>query len=470
MSLYRLLPICALTLILGCKPMPAYRTPAATTPTEWKEASPQAGEELSVCEEWWSIFQDPFLDDLESRALRNSPTLEAAVWQAVEARALARVASSPLYPSVAFAPTTLNQLSLSNNGGYSPHGDPFLERVKTTQYTLPIDVFYEFDLWGHLRYGADAGFANAQAKQAAWHAARLSLTASVAEAYFTVRSLDATTLVLQDAIIVRTHAYEIALSRFEAGLANYEDVARAQTELATAQAELSETLRLRALEEHLLAVLVGEVPSCFCQATFPLQGTPPHIQPLLPCEVLLRRPDVAEADRRIATLYAEEGVAYTSLFPSIAITTQLGLASPQLSNLWDWKARLWTVAWEGFQTIYDGGRKCADIAAAKARVQQAVSQYSNTVLVSFQEVEDALASLYWQQRQLEEWDAAIAAAAVATELAVERYEKGLVTYLDVVDARRTLLNAQLNATRASGNRFLATVQLAKALGGGWQPE
>ena len=451
--------------------MPDYHTPMIANPVDWKEPVSQEGQKLSVFEEWWSIFHDPILDELQTKALQNSPTLQEAVWQAVEARALARAARSPLYPSVALAPSTLNRLSLSNNGGYrTPHGEPILERVKTTQYTLPVDVFYEFDLWGHLRYGAEAGFANAQAKQEAWHTVRLSLTASVAEAYFTLRNLDASTQVLQEAIIVREHAFDIAQSKFDSGLVNYEDVARAKTELATAQADMSETLRLRALEEHLLAFLIGELPACFCQASFPLYGCPPHIQPQLPSEVLLRRPDVAEAERRVATLYAEEGVAYTSLFPSIAITTQLGLASPQLSNLWDWKARLWTVAWDGFQTIYDGGLKCADIAAAKARVHQAVCQYRNTVLVSFQEVEDALSNLYWQKHQQDEWDAAVEASTIAAELAAERYDKGLVTYLDVVDARRTLLNAQLNATRANGNRFLGTVQLAKALGGGWQPE
>lgn len=467
--------LCLLGIVLltACRPIPLYVPPITLVPNDWKEGPEMPLKTEVNGENWWLIFNDSVLNDLEKLALANSPTLEAAAWNAEQAWSVARASISPLIPNIGFAPSAYNQvqqqqIQLPGATTKLALDIPNSIRFKNAQYTLPIVTSYEFDLWSKFRYGMEAAFANSEAQQEAWKGARLSLTAAVANAYFTIRGYDAEEKVLKDTINVRQAAFEVNSARFKAGIVNYADVSRAETEVWLAKADLAETYRLRALQEHLLAVLIGEFPLCYTQDKNPLSDHPPYAAAVLPSEVLLRRPDIAEAERNMASLYAIEGQTYSRLFPSLALSLQLGLSSPFLSELLDWRSRLYSLAWESFQTIFDAGKKENDIAAATADFNASFCQYTNTVLTAFEEVEDALSSLKWQKETLDALDKAVETATISTLIASERYTRGLVTYLEVVDAERTLLETELNAVRVLRNRFISTVNLIKAIGGSWE--
>jgi outer membrane protein, multidrug efflux system len=416
-------------------------------------------------ENWWDFFHDPVLNDLEALALQNSPTLNGAIWKYQEALAIAKGSVSPLFPSIDFVPNTINQSQLTSDF-YSSSGSRFQERFKMTQYTLPFLTTYEFDLFSKNKYGSEAAFADAEAQNEAFLGAQLTLTAAVAKTYFNLRMHDAEEEVLLQTIKIRQDAFEINQSRFDAGLLNYSDVSKAETELFIAKADLSEIRLMRAKAENLLAVLVGEYPATFWQPSQPLTGPPPQIAPILPSEVLQRRPDIKKAERELAAAHANLGVAVSTLFPSLAISTQIGLSSSLVGELFDWKARFFSLAWNGLQTVFDAGAKQEDIKAAEAQVNQVLNHYTETVLIAFQEVEDALAAIRWQNQALIDYEHAISSTELSLSISQERFDKGFVIYLEVVDAERILLETQLAALRVQGQRFLATVDLIKAMGGG----
>lgn len=474
------LPFLIFFLLIGCRPIPPYKPPDFALTENWKEGKGEAIDDPNNRpEKWWHLFNDSRLNELEERALDNNPNLEATLWRISEAWATAQAAASPLYPNISFAPNTSNQLQLIKIPGYSgtpvnplvptPSVSP-LQRFKSTQYNLPFTASYEFDLWYKLHYEAEAAFANAEAQENAWRAAQLTLTGAVANSYFTIRIHDSEEKILIDTIRVRTEALEINRTRYEAGLINYADVSRAETEMWLAKVDLSRTLQLRALQEHLLATLTGDIPAEFNLKALPLTGDPPIVIPIIPSEVLLRRPDLNQAERELAAFYAEEGYAYATLFPSLSIDTAIGYSSPILGELLSWKARFFSLAWTSLQTIFDAGKKQADVAAARARFQQSLYRYSDRVLNAFKEVENALSSLKWEELSLKELLKAVDSAQTSTDLANERYDRGLVTYLEVVDAERTLLDTQLNAVRVRGDRFIGTIDLIKSLGGSWSNE
>lgn len=469
-----------LAFLSGCRPIPPYTPPLFQVPSAWKEASSTNSETSQLTENiWWSVFNDSLLNDLITKGLENSPTLASAAWKTSEAWAIAQASLSPLYPTVLFAPGTSNNIQLINTSGFSPLtttagqatalNSAFspLRRIKTTQYNLPFITSYEFDLWGKFRYGAESAYANAEAQEDAWLAVRLSLTTAIANAYFTIRTYDAEEKVLINTINSRTEAFEINQIRYKAGLINYADVSRAETEVWTARADLSFTKNLRAQQEHFLAVLIGQAPSSFEQQSLPLEGAPPLISAILPSEVLQRRPDLNQAERELASLYAQEGFAYASLFPSLSISTELGYSAPIVGELLNWKARLFSLAFDGLQTLFDAGKKEADIKAARARFEQSINSYSDKILSAFKEVENALSGIKWQEKVFNEYSHAVESAQISKDLASERYTRGLVSYLEVVDAERTLLATQLNMVRAQGDRFISTVDLVKSIGGSW---
>lgn len=467
-------------LLIGCRPIPPYQPPVFNTPDHWKEkkdeesaSTPAAYEGL---ENWWDIFNDSSLDELEEQGLKNNPTLEIATWRIIEAKAEIIRAQSFLYPNILFNPNTFNQLQLTRFPEITADTtnttnpfiiDPVLQRFKTTQYNIPFLFSYEFDLWNRLGYGVESTRATAQAQEEAWRTTQLSLTAAIATAYFSIRIHDAEEKILRDTIRSRTEAFEINSIRYKAGLINYSDVSRAETELWLAKVDLSQVLLVREQQEHLLATLIGESPAFFNQSFHPLSGDPPNIIPILPSEVLLRRPDLTQAERELASFYAQEGVAVATLFPSLSIDTQIGFSAPVVGELLSWKARFFSLAWTSFQTIFDAGRRQADIIAAKARVNQALNHYSERVLNAFKEVEDTISIFNWKKIATDQLNHAVESSKTTTDLATERYNKGLVTYLEVVDSERTFLNTQLSAVRSRGDLFLSTIDMIKAIGGSW---
>lgn len=255
--------------------------------------------------------------------------------------------------------------------------------------------------------------------------------------------------------------------RYDAGLINASDVARAKAQLAVEKAELSQGLLERANDEHLLATLLGYVASDYSLDVCPLTGNPPCVAPCLPSELLQRRPDIHETERRLAAENARIGVARSLYFPSLQLTGALGFASPTIGDLFDWQARLWLWAVSAAQTLYDAGKTSAAVEEAKARYLQTVADYTKTTLNAFKEVESALAAERFTQEKLASYGSAVQASRDAAAISQERYLKGLFTYLEVEDANRTLLANRLQLERSRYQEYEAAISLVKALGGGF---
>lgn len=457
-------------LLSSCNVGKPYQGPSNEAPCAWKGPVAEesvAGEVPGDLAVWWEVFNDPVLNGLETQAVEFNRSLDASFYRLLQARALARVSRADLFPEVLFAPAYFSQGSLVENPIPAASKIDPMFRFHQIDYTLPFDASYEVDLWGRVRNSYDAGIANAQASFQELQTLLLSITAEVAMSYFRLCALDAQQVALQKGIAIRQSAVEVNLCRYEKGLINYVDVSRAQVELSNAKAESADVARQRAIQENILAVLCGVPASEFHLDPKPLDGMPPAIPAGIPSAILCQRPDIAQAERQMASLHAEIGVAYTSFFPSLILTGSLGLSSPELGHLFDWRARLWSVGANMVQVIIDGGRIRANVDIAKAQYLESLSNYEQTVLVAFREVEDSLANIHELARQAQELHDAAYAAQETTDLSQERYDKGLVNYLDVVDAERSLLDAQRNAAKVMGDQYVSTVQLVKALGGTW---
>jgi outer membrane protein, multidrug efflux system len=448
---------------------------------------------------WWEVFNDPVLNQLEEQALNSSYTLWAALERVIEARATARINFAPLLPGINFDPSfertgslyqnpiqglagslgnqissssssfnAVNPAALGNIASLLDHlpGD---FRFVQTQYLIPLNLNYEVDLWSQLNNTYYAALIRAQAASQAYLSVLLSLTADVASAYFQVRGLDAQQQVVEGNIRARQNAYDINKARFDAGLIVYLDVSRAALELARARSDSDDIKRLRGLQENLLATLVGTPASIFSIAYDPLVIPPPVIPRGLPSELLCRRPDIAESERKLAAAYRDIGVAYANFFPSLNLNASFGFETPFARQLFSWKSRFWQVGWNMMQVVFDAGRNQANYDYYKAQFREAMANYQETVLQSFKDVEDALVNLRQYAQQALDLGDAVEAARITLELAQMRYDRGLINYLDVVDAERQLLETEQNSVIVLGSRYVSTVTLIRALGGGWGP-
>jgi outer membrane protein, multidrug efflux system len=486
---------CFSLLLTGCHLHVSKESPPVEVPEEWKElpSTPQnwknvakecaSKEEEKVCDpycenpqdmidNWWEIFGDPILNALEEEALASSYTLWAAVERITEARALARVNYAALMPNVYFNPSYSASGSLMDfPGAGAPGTSAAVEegpsRFTQTNYSLPLTLNYEIDFRNSLGNAYLASQYRAEAAWEAYYTSLLLLTTDIASNYFTLRELDAEQEILRKTEFSREQALEVNRARFEAGLTLYADVTRAQTELYLVRSDRAEVKRLRAIQENVLAVLIGKPASEFCLEAQPLKGLPPAIPVGLPSELLLRRPDIAEAERTIAAAHAEIGVAYAAFYPSFNLQETIGFSSPRFSNLLSWQARLWQITVSLMQTVFDGGRNQANLSYYKARYRETVANYQQQILIAFREVEDALVSINQKASQAEELEVAVQSSTETFQLVSERYQQGLINYLDVVAAERTQLDAERSAIRVLGERFVFTIQLIKALGGGW---
>lgn len=450
---------------------------------------------------WWEVFHDSVLNGLEEQALNSSYTLWAALERVIEARAQARIQFAPLLPNLGFNPSfsrtgslfqnPFSGLGLGGSNNTSPSSSslssanpaantitsplsalnnlPSDFRFVQTQYLVPLNLTYEVDLWSQLHNAYYAALIRAQAATQAYLSVLLSLTADVASTYFQLRGLDAQQEVIQRNIRARQEAVNLNRARYNAGLIVYLDVSRAEVELARARSDSDNVRRLRGLQENRLATLVGVPASVFSVAYDPVIIPPPVIPRGLPSELLCRRPDIAEAERNLAAAYREIGVAYANFFPSLNINAAFGFESPIAHQLFSWRSRFWQVGWNVMQTVFDAGRNAANLDYYKALFREQMANYEETVLRAFQDVEDSLVDLRGYADQAQDLAIAVRAARLTLDLAQMRYNRGLTNYLDVVDAERQLLETEQNSVIVLGNRYVSTVMLIRALGGGWGP-
>jgi outer membrane protein, multidrug efflux system len=452
-------------LLAGCAVGPNYQRPAVSTPPaykeaglgDWKESTP--GDQITKGD-WWKIFGDAKLDELEVQATANNQTLKAAVARVTEARATARVSRAEFFPNAELNPS-------ADRNRVSPNIANPLPKNNFNDFRVPLDFSYELDIWGRVRRSFEAANAEAKASVASYETVLLTLKADVAQNYFALRAIDSQRVILRHTIELRKEALALVKARYKGGAASELDVSQAETELADSESEYIGLGKERSELENAIAVLVGMNAAEFSLAENPLDLTPPVIPAGLPSELLERRPDVAEAERLLASQNARIGIAKAAFFPAVRLTGAAGFESADISSLFNWQSRAWSLGPSISLPIFEVGRNRANLEHSKAAYEESVAQYRQRVLVAFGEVENGLSGL----RILAEQDAAqarsVAAATRTAEISNKRYQAGLVNYLEVVDSDRTRLRTSRGAAELLGRRMVASVQLVKALGGGW---
>lgn len=450
-------------LFLGCQVARNYVPPATAVPDAWKH-SPEMEQQASAqkCEPWWKIFNDETLNEYEALALENNYDLHIAFDRVIQARALAGAAASELYPHLNLEPYYHNRDVL-----WMKFGPTTVLREHRRRNHFPIVLRYELDLWGKIRKAYEAAELSWEAEVEALRVALLILTSDVAVSYFKIRMYDAETVLLSRTLDARRKAYEIEKSRYDAKIADYTAVSQAEYEYKNTEAKYYDIMRQRDFEENKMAVLLGLFASDFAMAAKPLENIPPLVPVGLPSAVLLQRPDIAEAERVMASEHALIGVAYASFFPSISLTGALGYSSPELKDFLRWKSRYWQLGADFFQTIFDAGLLISNFELAIAKFREAYDAYKQTVLVAFQEVEDALADLEGLGKEYQSVEDAVKAAQNTYRIASDRYKKGVTFYLEVVDSERQELEAQRALIELLGLRYIGTVELIKSFGGSW---
>jgi multidrug efflux system outer membrane protein len=447
---------------------PDYKQPTNSVPANykavdlgnWKEGRPLDNVPKG---NWWEIFGDTNLNGLELQAVQANQQLKAAVARVDEARATARVARSQLMPSLSLDSSFARE-------GYSPNANPSFGNITANTFSTPLDLSYEVDLWGRIRRLFQGARADAQASLADFYNVLLTLQSDVAQNYFALRSLDAEIATVKGTLDLRHEQVRLVRSRLEGGIGNELDVAQAETELASTEAEAAALAHRRDELENAIAILVGENPSSFKLAAVDdpnWNPQPPGIPAGLPSELLERRPDVAQAERQLASANAKIGVAKAAFFPVLTLTGSAGYLSGDLSSLFNWDSRTWSIGPSLSLPIFTGGRNRANYKYSQAAFQESVALYRQQVLVAFGDVENSLSGIYHFAVQAEAQQRAVTSARRATELATDRYRSGIVAYIEVVDASRDTLTAERANAQLAGQRLNASVQLIKALGGGW---
>lgn len=445
----------------GCAVGPNYARPTVPTQTTWKETAVVTNAPV-LPTEWWTIFKDSELNDLEAQAVVANQDLKHAVARVSEARALARVSKSELFPSIS-ANGSYSRNRLSENSATTPSLDPDFNA-----YSGSFDLDYELDVWGRVRRSVEAANADATSVATDLQVVLLTLTADVARNYQLLRSSDNEKLVIEATIKLRRDAVQLQETRNKAGLINEMDVTRARTELANVESEFQAVARRRAQVEHALAVLCGQPPANFAVTPRATNILPPEIPVGLPSSLLQRRPDVVAAEQTLEAANARIGVAKAAFFPVIKLTGAAGYASADLSTIVDWPSRFAQFGPSISVPIFQGGRNVATLKAAEARYEQNVATYRGSVLGAFREVDDSLSDLRTLALQAEAVNRGLVSARDTVSLASERYQKGLTSYLDVVDAEREALKAERQDVQLRGDRAVSTILLAKALAGGWE--
>jgi multidrug efflux system outer membrane protein len=469
--------LAAMLVLAGCAVAPTYEKPSAPTSPAFKELSISSSEagtwktaqpsEEVARGQWWTVFGDATLNELEQQALAANQDLKAAAARLQEARALNQAARSGLFPTLdaGFGPTR-QQVSAASKS--LPDGTNVPAQ---TMWRAQAGVSYEVDLFGRVSSTVDASKADTQQSEALFLSVQLALQADVAQNYFALRELDAEAEVFASAMDLREQALKLVQHRFDEGEISELDVARARSELATARSDSMTVQRLRAASEHGLAVLLGKTPAEFSMPAHPLTAVNLRIPPGLPSSLLERRPDIAAAERAMAAANARVGVAKAAFFPSLTLTGVGGFESATLGDLFKWSSGtflLGPLAGTALNLpIFDGGRRKGNLANARAVYEEDVANYRQQVLRAFREVEDNLSDLRILEDQTSTQAQAVQASGRAAQLSRAQYTEGAVNYLDVIDAERSVLQSRRAAVQLQGVQAAATVNLIRALGGGW---
>jgi NodT family efflux transporter outer membrane factor (OMF) lipoprotein len=462
-------------LLTGCMVGPRYTKPVAPVAPTFKEATDlKEGDGWKIAQpddallrgKWWELYGDPKLNELEEQIDPSNQTLKAAEANFRQARAAIRFNRAAEAPTIGVSPS----LAAVRDSANRPYFPASVANNGTGDFILPLDLSYEIDLWGRVRRTVAAAKAEAQSSAADLETARLSLHAELAIDYFEVRSDDAQKKLLDDTVTAYRQALDLTSNRFQGGAAPKSDVAQARTQLDAALVLSTDIMVQRAQYEHALAVLIGKPSAAFTLPPAPINVLPPNLPPVpvaLPAQMLERRPDIASAERRMAVANEQIGIAQAAYYPTLNLAAIAGFEGTSLLNWFTWPSRMWAVGPNVSETIFDGGRRRATSDAARAGYDGAVATYRQTVLESFQQVEDNLAVLRVLRLEAEQQHEATASADEALHLFQNRYAGGVDTYLQVVTSQTTSLTNQRNDIDLMRRRLEASILLVKAVGGGW---
>jgi NodT family efflux transporter outer membrane factor (OMF) lipoprotein len=438
------------------------------TPATYKELSgwkPGVPQDAAPRGPWWSIYDDPVLDSLQRQVEVSNQNLKAAEAAFRTASALVGEARAGYFPTL----TANASAQRSGQGkGTSPSRSGFSTAGRTfTEYDLSAAASWVPDVWGRIRRSVESATANAQASAADLASARLSAQALLATDYFQLRIDDELKRLLEDTADAYERSLEITRNRYAQGVAARSDVVQAQAQLETTRAQAIAVGVQRAELEHAIAVLVGKPPAEFSIAPAPLEMAVPVIPPGLPSTLLERRPDIAAAERIVAASNAEIGVAVAAYYPDITLSASYGFVGTALSSLLQASNAVWAFGPQVAATLFDGGLRSAQVAAAEATYDQSVANYRQTVLTGFQQVEDNLAALRILAQQAEVQATAVKDAEEAQRLILNQYKAGTVAFTSVITAQATALASEQVALDIMASRLAASVALVEAVGGGW---
>ncbi len=450
--------------LASCSLAPKYTQPStAPIPEAYKENKDwQLAKPADAIErgEWWKIFGDEKLNDLESKVASSNQDLKAAIARYDQARAVATQANAAYFPTVtANASESRNQLS--HNITSQTTLSLYNENI------VGVDLSYELDIWGRVRNSAKAAGNLAQASAADKAVLDLSIHAELATDYFNLRALDKAQVILGKAIDAYQKAYDLTNDRHNGGIASEADVDQAKTQLENAKTQSAESALQRAQMEHAIAILVGEMPSSFKIDPVTIVSEAPTIDAGLPSTLLERRPDIAAAERRVSSANAEIGVARAAYFPTISLDAMFGFESITRSTLFNAPSQFWSLGPSAVMTLFDAGKIHAMNDQARAAYNETIANYRETVLTAFKEAEDNLVAIKQLEQENTSQTAATEAAEKALTQAQDRYKGGIATYLDVVVSQNTALQAELASNDILTRRINARIALIKALGGGW---
>jgi NodT family efflux transporter outer membrane factor (OMF) lipoprotein len=451
--------------LAGCTLEPRYSTPTVPAAAAFKEqAAPPGDQSLWKPAEpgdhlprgrWWELFGDTRLGELEHKVAEANQDFKAAEAAYRQARSLVSLGRSAYLPTVTAQPS----VTRFGGAGTSSHGASLFE--------APLTASWEPDFWGQTRLTVKSAAETAQSSHAGLENELLSLQAEVASDYFSLESIDMQRVLLSSAAADYERTVQLTTTRFNNGVVSEADVDLAISQLQATRAQNTDLGIARAQLEHAIAVLVGESPSQFSLSTGAITAPPPALPPGLPSQLLQRRPDVASAERLAAAANARIGIARTAYFPTISLLASGGYENAGITQLFNWPSRFWSIGANAATTVFDFGRRKALREQAWAVYDQAVATYRKTALAAFQETEDDLAGMRLLGQEAGEQQAAVKAAEDSLRLVLERYEAGLVSYVEVITAQNVARTAEVTAAQILGRRMTTTVGLIRALGGGW---
>jgi NodT family efflux transporter outer membrane factor (OMF) lipoprotein len=462
---FNYLLMCALSIVLAaCSVGPDYvrPTPLETMPTAfkelegWKVATPA---DTQLTTKWWELFNDHQLNSLEEQVVVSNQNIALAAARFRQAHSLVDGSRSAYYPSLSIGASEQRSAASATIG----QGQSSPKSI----YLLPVTFSWELDVWGRIGRAVEASQAGLEASAADLAAAQLSAQAELATNYFQLRSLDAQRQYLDESCDNYRKNVELINNRYQAGIAARVDLLQAETQLKSTQAQALDLGVQRAQLEHAIALLIGKPASVFALSAMPLIAEPPVIPLSLPSELLERRPDIASAERLIASANALVGVAKAAYYPTVKLSSSIGLEASDIARWLTWPSRFWSIGPSLSESVFDGGLRRAQNQQALAVYEAAVASYRQSVLSAFRDVEDNLAALKILDDEAVIQNEAVDASEKSSQITLNQYQAGVVGYLNVITAQTAELANRKTAIAILGRRMVASVQLVKALGGGW---